>query len=238
MTKLNSTGTGIVYSTFLGGYAWAYATAIAVDGAGRAYIAGNETEYCSVGYTFQSCFPTTSGAVIGGDKTGGGSPQYAFVAAFDPTGAQLLYSTIFGDLNGLGSPASGSGATWATGVTVDANGYFYLVGETMAGKLPTTAGVIQPTGAPLDSAGVYVMGWRGFVAKFTPVTSAGGVSLAYATYLGGHTQNVGDYISGIAIDSSSNAYVAGYTNSKDFPVTAALMGPSARRMAGPARRPT
>ena len=47
VTKLNSTGTGLVYSTFLGGYGWAYATAIAVDGAGRAYIAGNEAEYCS-----------------------------------------------------------------------------------------------------------------------------------------------------------------------------------------------
>ena len=62
--------------------------------------------------------------------------------------------------------------------------------------------------------------WRGFVAKFNPVTSAGGASLAYATYLGGKTGNTGDYISGIAIDSASNAYIVGYTNSADFPVTA------------------
>lgn len=222
VTKLNSAGTGLVYSTFLGGYGWAYATAIAVDGAGRAYIAGNEGEFCSAGYTFQSCFPTTSDAVIGGDRTGGGSPQYAFAAAFDPTGAQLLYSSIFGDLNGIppGGPISGGGASWSTGVAVDANGYFYLVGETQAGKLPTTAGVVQPSGAPLDGTGVYVLASRGFVAKFTPVTSAGGASLAYATYLGGHTQSLNDYISGIAIDAASNAYIAGYTNSKDFPVTA------------------
>jgi hypothetical protein len=47
VTKLNSTGTGLVYSTFLGGNgSYAYATAIAVDGAGRAYIAGNEDEDC------------------------------------------------------------------------------------------------------------------------------------------------------------------------------------------------
>jgi hypothetical protein len=75
VTKLNSTGTGIVYSTFLGGYAYAYATAIAVDGAGRAYIAGNEDESCSTAYTFQSCFPTTSGAVISGNRTVGGDPH-------------------------------------------------------------------------------------------------------------------------------------------------------------------
>jgi uncharacterized protein (TIGR03437 family) len=214
VTKLNSTGTGLVYSTFLGGYSWAYATAIAVDTAGRAYIAGNEAEYCSTSYTFQSCFPTTSGAVISGDKPGGGSAQYAFAAVFDPAGAHLLYSTLFGDLN-----FNGGGGTYGTGVAVDRNGYFYLIGQTQAGKLPTTAGVIQPNRDPLGSTA-----WRGFVAKFNPVTSAGGASLAYATYLGGHTANASDFISGIAIDDASNAYVVGYTNSKDFPVTAGAYG--------------
>src|ERR1035441_8559999 len=215
VTKLNATGTGIVYSTFLGGYAYDYATAIAVDSAGRAYIAGNEEESCYTYTTFQGCFPTTNGAAIGGNRTVGGSPQYAFVSAFDPTGAQLLYSTIFGDLN-----TTAGGTTYGTGVTVDANGYFYLVGETTAAKLPTTTGVVQPTAAPLGSGGTYVEAWRGFVAKFNPVTTAGGASLAYCTYLGGHTQALGDYISGITIDSASNAYIVGYTNSPDFPVTA------------------
>ena len=221
VTKLNPTGTGLVYSTFLGGNgSWAYATAIAVDGAGRAYIAGNEDEACYRGqpYTFQSCFPTTSGAVISGTQPIGGDPQFAFVAAFDPTGSQLLYSTLFGDLNFKCIIACG-GDTYGTGIAVDANGYFYLVGETTASNLPTTAGVIQQNGAPLGSSGTYVEAWRGFVAKFNTVTSAGGVTLAYATYLGGHTEALGDFISGIAIDSESNAYIVGYTNSPDFPVT-------------------
>jgi uncharacterized protein (TIGR03437 family) len=221
VTKLNAAGTGIVYSTFLGGYAYAYATAIAVDSAGRAYIAGNEEESCSTYYTFQSCFPTTSGAVIGGNQTVGGDPQFAFVAAFDPTGAHLLYSTIFGDLNFKCTIACG-GDTYGTGIAVDANGYFYLVGETRASNLPTTAGVIQPTGAPLGSPATLLQAWRGFVAKFSPVTSTAGASLAYATYLGGHTGNLGDYISGITIDSASNAYIVGYTNSPDFPVTSGV----------------
>ena len=215
VTKLNPAGTGIIYSTFLGGYGnWAYGTAIAVDGAGRAYVAGNENDICSTSYVFQSCFPTTGGAVIGGDKPGGRSGQYAFVAAFDPTGAHLLYSTLLGDLN-----YDGGGSTWATGITVDRNGYFYLIGDTQAGQLPTTAGVIQPTSAPLYPGGVSLSASRGLIAKFNPVTSAGGASLAYSTYLGGQTGNLGDYISGIAVDSASNAYVVGYTNSKDFPVT-------------------
>jgi hypothetical protein len=185
-----------------------------VDGAGRAYVAGNENDICSTSYVFQSCFPTTGGAVIGGDKPGGRSGQYAFVAAFDPTGAHLLYSTLLGDLN-----YDGGGSTWATGITVDRNGYFYLIGDTQAGQLPTTAGVIQPTSAPLYPGGVSLSASRGLIAKFNPVTSAGGASLAYSTYLGGQTGNLGDYISGIAVDSASNAYVVGYTNSKDFPVT-------------------
>jgi uncharacterized protein (TIGR03437 family) len=222
VTKLNPTGTGLVYSTFLGGNgSYAYATAIAVDGAGRAYIAGNEDETCYTGQpdTFQSCFPTTSGAVISGTKPAGGDPQFAFVAAFDPAGANLLYSTLLGDTNfqciiGCGGP------TYGTGIAVDSSGYFYLVGETTASTLPTTAGVFQPTGAPLGNPATALQAWRGFVAKFNPVTSAGGASLAYSTYLGGKTGNVGDYISGIAIDSAGNAYIVGYTNSPDFPVTA------------------
>ena len=44
-------------------------------------------------------------------------------------------------------------------------------------------------------------------------------SLAYATYLGGHTANLGDFISGITIDNAGNAYIVGYANSADFPVT-------------------
>ncbi len=215
VTKLNPAGNGLVYSTYLGGFGYAYATAIAVDAAGNAYIAGNEDQYCQ-NYTYQGCFPTTFGAVIGGDKTGGRSPQYAFVAAFDPTGSKLLYSTLYGDLNGLGDPMNGAGDTYATGVAVDANGYFYLIGDTNAGVLPTTPGVIQPTSGPLGPAGTYVQAWRGFVAKFYPLSYAG---LYYATYLGGFTANLNDYTSGITIDSAGNAYVAGNTNSKDFPVT-------------------
>ena len=52
--------------------------------------------------------------------------------------------------------AGNGGFTWGTGIAVDANSYFYLVGETEAGELPTTAGVIQPTSGPLGSGGTYV----------------------------------------------------------------------------------
>ena len=146
-------------------------------------------------------------------------PQFAFVAAFDPTGAHLLYSTLFGD-------------------------YEFQVRSTVAAAIPMAPGSRwMPTATSIWSARPrpatcrpppasfsppallwtprerYVQAWRGFIAKFNPVTSAGGASLAYATYLGGQTANTGDFISGIAIDSASNAYIVGYTNSTDFPVT-------------------
>jgi hypothetical protein len=179
VTKLNSTGTALVYSTFLGGYGRAYATAIAVDSAGRFYIAGNEDGLLRRLFVPDPAFPPPAAQLSLETKHSEARPNTAFIAAFDPTGAQLLYSTLFGDLNNSGVDI------WGTGLAVDASGYSYLVGETMAGKLHTTAGVIQPTSAPVDSSAVYVLAYRGYVAKFNPVTSASGVSLAYATYPGG-----------------------------------------------------
>jgi uncharacterized protein (TIGR03437 family) len=104
-------------------------------------------------------------------------------------------------------------------MAVDSQGYFYLIGETKAGKLPTTLGAVQPSSGPLDYSGSNVTAYRGFIAKFSPVTSASGASLAACTYLGGKTGNTSDYLSGIAIDGSGDIYVVGYTNSTDFPVT-------------------
>ena len=196
-----------------------------MDGAGRAYIAGNEERVLAPqAYTFQSCFPTTSGAVIGGTQPVGGDPQYAFVAVFDPTGAHLLYSTLFGDLNFKCIIGCG-GDTYGTGVAVDANGYFYLAGETKAGNLPTTAGVIQPTGAPLEQP----LELFANLARLRRQVQSGhfrrwSIAGLLPPTLAGKPGIPGDYISGIAIDSASNAYVVGYTNSTDFPVTSGAYG--------------
>ncbi len=221
VTKLNPTGTALVYSTFLGGYGGSYGAAIAVDSSGRAYVAGVENVSCNPNdYVYPSCFPTTTGAVISDPDLGGAPPYYSFASVFDPTGSQLLYSTLFGDLNGLATGPGSAGATQATGVTVDVNGNFYLVGYTQAGKLPTTPGVVQPTSGPMQVGTNALYAWRGMVAEFYPIAPGGGSSLAYATYLGGLT-NVSseDPISGITTDTEGNIYVVGNTNGGDFPVT-------------------
>jgi len=87
-------------------------------------------------------------------------------------------------------------------------------------------GAAQPSAAPLDYSSSNVTAYRGFIAKFNPVASPGGVLLAACTYLGGKTGNTSDYLSGIAIDGSGNIYAAGYTNSSDFPVTSGVYGPA------------
>ena len=117
VTKLNSTGTGLVYSTFLGGYAMRTQPPLPWMAPAAPTLPATRTTFAPLIYRFQSCFPTTSGAIIGETRPGGGSPQYAFVAAFDPTGAQLLYSTLFGDLNfkciiGCGGRRGPPGSRW------------------------------------------------------------------------------------------------------------------------------
>jgi len=222
VTKLNASGTGLVYSTFLSGVDGSTASAIAVDSTGRAYVAGNVEGYCRTGFSY-TCFPTTTGAVIGSTQVLQAAPQNAFVSVFDPTGTKLLYSTLFGDLNQLCTqncidyPGNG-GFTYGTGVTVDANGDFYLIGTTEAGKLPTTTGVIQPSSGPFTAQGYELAAVRGFVAKFNSITSTGS-TLGHATYLGGQMAGLTDYASGIVADSAGNSYITGFTDSPDFPVT-------------------
>jgi hypothetical protein len=228
--KLNAAGSGLVYSTFLGGAGNALGEAIAVDAAGRAYLVGDSETRCQdPGYQGvlapYSCFPTTSGAIISGTQVVTGSDYDAFIAVFDPTGANLLYSSLFGDTvldcHNTSLSCYHIADTFGIGVAVDASGNFYLAGETNGMELPTTAGVIQPTTGPVSSADeqARVAGIRGFIAKFNPVTTKGGTSLAYATYLGGLTKNDIDSINSIVIDNAGYAYVSGATNSPDFPVT-------------------
>jgi uncharacterized protein (TIGR03437 family) len=102
---------------------------------------------------------------------------------------------------------------------VDPSGFFYLAGTTGSNQLPVTQGAFQTTYYGNDTSG-FSTATRGYVAKFNPVSS--GAALFYTTYLGGTdpTQNAyADFVSGIAVDASGNAYISGNA-SYDFPVTA------------------
>ena len=88
VTKLNATGSGLIYSTYLGGGADDYAFGIAVDSTGNIYVSGR---------TDSDNFPATPGAFQTACAGGsGGSCQDAFVAKLNPAGSSLIYSTFLG----------------------------------------------------------------------------------------------------------------------------------------------
>ncbi len=82
LTKLNATGSALVYSTYLGGNGIDYGTAIALDPAGNAYV---------VGVTFSTNFPT-----VNPFQAAKGAQQDAFVAKINPGGTAWVYCHLPG----------------------------------------------------------------------------------------------------------------------------------------------
>ncbi len=228
LTKLSPGGGSLVYSTFLGGGVGSLARAVAVDSQGQAYIAGSSGDSCFTGpgSFLADCFPETANALIPQSlynatvTPGRFNASAAFVAVFDAAGANLLYSTLYGDTNPANNPTS-AWATFGMGVAVDPAGNFYLTGMTYNPEIPTTPGALQSTYGNFTPGAANTN--QGFVAKFGPVTGVGsGASLIYGTYLGGMppSGSAGEQVAGIVADASGAAYVTGFTQSYTFPVTA------------------
>ncbi|MDX6630120.1 MAG: hypothetical protein QOH00_2366 [Gaiellales bacterium] len=190
VTKLNSSGTALIYSTFVGGGNLEFGNGIAIDGSGNAYVTGT---------TKSSNFPTTSGAFDRSANIPPNCPRCAsdhtdgFVFKLNATGSALTYSTYLGGTD-LESPR---------GIAVDGSGSAYVVGEELGSDFPTTAGAFRRT-----SAGEYDM----FVTKLNPT----GTALTYSTLIGGTQVDNGQ---GITVDAGGNAYALGFTSSTDFPTT-------------------
>ena len=130
MTELNPQGTGLDYSTYLGGTYYNGAYGIAIDGSGDAYVTGSTTS---------TDFPTTADAF----QTKAGGADDAFVTELNPLGSGLVYSTYLG----------GDQYDHGTGIAVDRNGSVYVTGFTSSANFPTTAGAFQST---LGSQDAYV----------------------------------------------------------------------------------
>lgn len=195
VTVLHPAGNGandLIYSTYLGGGDADYGTGIAVRPGGTytgAYVTG---------YTDSSDFPTTTLAF---DNTHNGSLD-GFVLKLNPAGggqSDLIYSAFLG----------GETHDWANGIAVDGWGAAYVVGTTQSYCFPTTPDAYQSTRNGLSSNP------DAFVTKL----SADGSTLAYSTFLGTANSTLHDYGRGVAVDSSGNAYVTGYTDGADFPTT-------------------
>jgi hypothetical protein len=163
VTVLNSSGTALLYSTYLGGTSNDEGFRIAVDTSGMAYVAG---------VTASTNFPTTSGAfqtVYAGGNTD------AFIAKLDTTksgSASLVYSTYLG-----GSGDENLQPLPPENLAVDSLGNAYVTGGTNSTDFPT----VHPAQGTLGG------GSDAYVAKLNETGSA----LVYSTYLGGSGNDIG-----------------------------------------------
>jgi hypothetical protein len=178
VTKLNASGNGLVYSTYLGGTSGEHGYAITVDASGNAYATGD---------TYSTDFPTLN-AYQGVNNLG---PKDAFVTKLNAAGNGLLYSTFLGGAAGYEEPRA---------VAVDSSGNAYVAGFTTASDFPTLNPFQGTYGGVLD----------GFVTKL----NAAGNALVYSTFIGGSNE---DYVQGLGIDQSGNAFLVGITSSSNFP---------------------
>ena len=237
VTCLNPGGTGLVYSTYVGGSSPDQSNGIAIN-AGNAYITG---------FSNSSDFPIT----LGQSHTG------AFLVKLTASGA-LVYSRVLG--------TSGS-STGGNAVAVDNGGAAYITGVTGESNFPVTAGSLRTSlagwndafVAKLNDAGqvvyatylggnqndsgaaiavnasgnAFVAGgtWsnnfpttavafagqlKGEENAFVAELNAAGTALVYATYLGSSSF---DSATGLALDAAGNCYVVGQTAGTDFPTT-------------------
>jgi hypothetical protein len=247
VAKLNPAGSALVYSTFLGGSGDNIAQGIAVDSSGDAYVTGstNSTDFPTVnplqttGSEFLSKFNAAGSALVystylstGGVGIAVDSLGNAYVAGgggvtkVNAAGSALVYSSTLA--NGVSIAVDSSGNAYvagggvvaklnaggsalvystsllasgtATGIAVDSSGNAYVTGFTGSTDFPT----VNPIQATLGGS------QNAFVAEL----NAAGSALVYSTYLGGSGQ---DQATGIAVDSSGNAYVTGSTSSTNFP---------------------
>ncbi len=246
VTKLNASGTALIYSTYLGGSSPEIGHGIVVDGAGNAYVAG---------VTMSTNFPTANPLQAALDGT-----HDAFVTKLNASGTALIYSTYLG-----GSLTE----TPFGGIAVDGAGNVYVTGNTNSTNFPMANPLqaaldgthdafvtkLNASGTALvystylggsgdeiandiavDAAGrAHVTGYTastnfptanpvqaalgGTQDAFVTKLNASGTALIYSTYLGGSEQ---ESAQGIAVDGAGDAYVTGSTRSTNFPTADAL----------------
>lgn len=203
ITKVSPNGSGLVYSTFLGGSAYNEPSKIAVDANGDAVVTG-WTE--SADFPLQN--PISHGYTNGTGNTSG------FITSLSPDGASLNYSSILGG----GAVEYQSTTTYANGVALDSSGNAYVSGTTDSPVLVAAAGAVN-WGTPAYPENIV------FVSKISPVGS-----LAYAALLGDVSPNPptgeGPFgVMGIAVDTAGAAYIAGAAGTQ-WPTTSGAYQPS------------
>lgn len=244
VAKWTQRGATLVYCRYLGGSGTDRAYGLAVDSSGNVYVTGvTASSDFPVANPFQSrpgggqdafaakidssgnliystylggwgtdggnaiAVDSTGRAYITGETTSSQFPVYgalqnsyhgqadAFITVLGPSGNQLVYSTYLG----------GTGDDHGRAIAIDAAGNAYVTGDTTSTDFPRVNSFQGSSGGGQDA----------FVAKI----SSSGQLLLYSTYLGGAGS---ESSAGIAVDISGNVYVAGFTQSPNFPLANAI----------------
>jgi Beta-propeller repeat/Abnormal spindle-like microcephaly-assoc'd, ASPM-SPD-2-Hydin len=197
VTKLNSDGASLSYSTFTGGTGNDCGTAIAVDSAGEAYVAGSTSSknFVATKNAYQVILNSSSGNAF-------------FMELNSSATAPAVYSTFLGGSGADAAQAIALDPTCASTVG-DTNCDAYITGQTTSLNFPVSAAPYQK-----DPGG----GTDAFVTGFSPAGS-GSSSLLYSTYFGGGGN---DIAYGIAVNSADDVYIGGSTTSSNLPVTSGV----------------
>lgn len=187
--KFSPNGSTVLYTAYLDGSGDEGGTGLALDSSGCVYVTG---------WTSSADFPTLNAAQAGPGLDAEGDPTSdAFVTKVSAAGSAIEYSTYLG-----GSEQDG-GET----IALDNSGNAYVAGETSSTNFPVTAGVLQGS-LSLDAEGA---GTDAFVTKLSP----SGQGLVFSTNLGG---TGGDGAAGVAVAADGSVWVAGDTDSANFPL--------------------
>jgi hypothetical protein len=247
--KLGTSGSALLYCTYLGGSGDEHAAAIAVDSSGNTVLTGS---------TLSSNFPVADAwqPVTGGN-------QDAFVTKYNSAGTAIVFSTYLGGAGGTpGLPETGAG------VTVDSTGAVYVAGTTSSTNFPVSKGAFQTVTSGLINAFAVKLTASGSLVYGTylgggSVTYAGGIAVdsagnAHVTGYTGSTDfpvvnavqgalaggydlfvtklnptgsallystfwggSLSDSAAGIAVDRYGTVLVAGITFSTNFPTDSA-----------------
>lgn len=162
---------------------------IYTDSEGYTYVSGN---------TRDKNFPATEGAFQTELK---GSAD-VFVVKYTPEG-EIVFATLLG----------GTKREHHSGITVDEQGFVFVVGGTESSDFPVTEGAY-------DTSFNGASGWGGdvFVTKLNP----SGTEIIFSTFIGGEVQETAN-TGGIKIDSKGNIIIAGTTCSQNFPLTKGII---------------
>jgi hypothetical protein len=186
VSKLDASGTGLVYSTLIGGTGSDFVHAMVVNASGQVTMTGK----CGV------AFPVTTGAY---DTTQNGWKD-AFVTRLNAAGNGLVFSTYLG----------GDNEDFGNAIAIDASGNLYVAGQMKSTNFPSTPGVYD------TSANGY---WEAFVAKLNPTAQ----TLLFSTFIGGSGL---DWGRALAVASDGSIFLAGSSDSANFPTTSGAFDPS------------